>query len=79
MQQYHGGPPQQPMYRPDWPPQYAQHQHGMPGPYSSPATSVSTASPAATAGPRPGQVCSPLSSVKLAVNCAHNYGKGTLF
>jgi len=58
MAQYHGGPPQQPMYRPDWPPQYAQHQHGMPGPYSSPATTVSSASPAATAGPRPGQVYS---------------------
>ncbi|DAA79084.1 TPA_exp: putative C2H2 transcription factor (Con7) [Trichophyton benhamiae CBS 112371] len=53
MAQYQSHPPQ--MYaRPDWPHQYGAHQPGMPGPYSSPA-SVSSASPAATAGPRPGQ------------------------
>ncbi|EGD95147.1 C2H2 transcription factor [Trichophyton tonsurans CBS 112818] len=56
MAQYQSHPPQ--MYaRPDWPHQYGAHQPGMPGPYSSPA-SVSSASPAATAGPRPGQVFS---------------------
>ncbi|KAJ5150007.1 Zinc finger C2H2 [Penicillium atrosanguineum] len=33
-------------------------QHHMPGPYASPATTVGSASPAATAGPRPGQVYS---------------------
>jgi hypothetical protein len=77
MAQYHGGPPQQPMYRPDWPPQYPQHQHGMPGPYSSPATTVSSASPAATAGPRPGQVCCPFPCE--LVGRKHNFGKGILF
>ncbi|KAK2794089.1 hypothetical protein FQN52_009171 [Onygenales sp. PD_12] len=56
MAQYQGHPPPQMYARPDWPPhQYAQHQHGLPGPYSSPATTVGSASPAATAGPRPGQ------------------------
>ena len=58
MSQYQGHPPHQ-MYatRPDWP-QYPGAPHAMQGgPYSSPATTVSSASPAATAGPRPGQVC----------------------
>ncbi|KAL4931333.1 putative C2H2 transcription factor (Con7) [Aspergillus undulatus] len=58
--QYQGHPPPPPpqMYaRPDWH-GYPQHQHGLPGPYSSPATTVGPASPAATAGPRPGQVYS---------------------
>lgn len=55
MSQYQGHPPQ--MYaRPDWSHGYPQHQHGMPGPYNSPATTVGSASPAAIAGPRPGQV-----------------------
>lgn len=57
MSQYPGHPPPQMYGRPDWPPQYAQHAHGMPGPYSSPGTAVSSASSVATAGPRPGQVC----------------------
>lgn len=57
--QYQGHPPPPPpqMYaRPEWSHGYGQHQHGLPGPYSSPATTVGSASPAATAGPRPGQV-----------------------
>ncbi|KAI1919896.1 hypothetical protein LOZ66_004859 [Ophidiomyces ophidiicola] len=56
MAQYQGHPPPQMYARPDWPHQYGQHQ-GLPGPYS-PATTVGTASPATTAGPRPGQVYS---------------------
>lgn len=59
MSQYQGHPPPQMYGRPDWPPQYAQHAHGMPGPYSSPGTAVSSASSVATAGPRPGPVCFP--------------------
>jgi len=59
MTQYQGHPPPPPppqMYaRPEWSHGY-QHQHGLPGPYTSPATTVGSASPAATAGPRPGQV-----------------------
>ncbi|WEW59769.1 hypothetical protein PRK78_005249 [Emydomyces testavorans] len=58
MAQYQGHPPPQMYARPDWPHQYAQHPPGLPGPYSSPATTVGTASPATTAGPRPGQVYS---------------------
>ncbi|OJD24537.1 hypothetical protein ACJ73_04102 [Blastomyces percursus] len=59
MAQYPGHPPPQMYGRPDWPPhQYGQHPHGLPGPYSSPGTTVGSASPAATAGPRPGQVYS---------------------
>ncbi|OJD22500.1 hypothetical protein ACJ73_06154 [Blastomyces percursus] len=43
--------------RPDCPPHpYLQHPHGLPGPYSSPGTTVGSSSPAATAGPLPGQV-----------------------
>ena len=57
MSQYQGHPPPNMYGRPDWPPQYA-HQHGMPGPYSSPATSMGSASPAVAAGNRPGQVSS---------------------
>lgn len=57
MAQYQGHPPPQMYARPDWGHQYPQHQHGLPGPYSSPATTVGSASPATTAGPRPGQVC----------------------
>jgi hypothetical protein len=57
MAQYQGHPPPQ-MYRPEWSHGYPQHQHGLPGPYSSPATTVGSASPASTAGPRPGQVYS---------------------
>ncbi|KAK2731844.1 hypothetical protein FQN57_003078 [Myotisia sp. PD_48] len=49
--QYQGHP--SPMYaRPDWPHQYGQHQPGIH--YGSPASAVSSASPA-SAGPRPGQ------------------------
>lgn len=56
MTHYQGQPPPAMYGRPEWPPQYA-HQHGMPGPYSSPATTVSTSSPAVSAGgSRPGQV-----------------------
>ncbi|EEH03977.1 conserved hypothetical protein [Histoplasma capsulatum G186AR] len=59
MAQYQGHPPPQMYGRPDWPPhQYGQPPHGLPGPYSSPGTTVGSASPAATAGPRPGQVYS---------------------
>ncbi|KAJ1714798.1 pentatricopeptide repeat protein [Aspergillus flavus] len=61
MAQYQGHPPPPPpqMYaRPDWSHGYGQHQHGLPGPYTTPATTVGPASPAATAGPRPGQVYS---------------------
>jgi len=56
MAQYQGHPPppHQMYARPDWPHSYAQ-QHHMPGPYASPATTVGSASPAATVGPRPGQ------------------------
>jgi transcription factor CON7 len=56
MTQYQGHPPPQMYARPEWSHGYSQHQHGLPGPYSSPATTVGSASPAATAGPRPGQV-----------------------
>ncbi|KAG2413663.1 hypothetical protein HFD88_002852 [Aspergillus terreus] len=61
MAQYQGHPPPPPpqMYaRPEWSHGYGQHQHGLPGPYTTPATTVGPASPAATAGPRPGQVYS---------------------
>ncbi|PTU19335.1 hypothetical protein P175DRAFT_0510603 [Aspergillus ochraceoroseus IBT 24754] len=61
MAQYQGHPPPPPpqMYaRPEWSHGYGQHQHGLPGPYNTPATTVGPASPAATAGPRPGQVYS---------------------
>lgn len=55
MSQYQGHPP--PGYQ-HWPQQYTGHPHGIPnGPYSSPGTAVSAAGAAATAGPRPGQVC----------------------
>ncbi len=60
MAQYQGHPPppHQMYARPDWPHSYGQQHHGLPGPYASPAaTTVGSASPAATAGPRPGQVC----------------------
>lgn len=41
MAQYQGHPPPPQMYaRPDWSHGYGQHQHGLPGPYSSPATTV---------------------------------------
>lgn len=61
MSQYQGHPP--PGYQ-HWPQQYTGHPHGIPnGPYSSPGTAVSAAGAAATAGPRPGQVC-------LALQCA---------
>ncbi|EQL33989.1 hypothetical protein, variant 3 [Blastomyces dermatitidis ATCC 26199] len=41
MTQYPGHPPPQMYGRPDWPPhQYGQHPHGLPGPYSSPGTTV---------------------------------------
>lgn len=65
MAQYAGHPQHPQMYaRPDWH-QYGQPQHGMPGPYSSPATTVSSAAPVVTAGPpRPGQV-SPSSSPSI--------------
>ena len=57
MSQFQGHPQHPQMYaRPDWH-QYGQPQHGLPGPYSSPATTVSSAAPAVTTGPpRPGQV-----------------------
>ncbi|KAJ5666907.1 Zinc finger C2H2 [Penicillium macrosclerotiorum] len=61
MAQYQGHPPppHQMYARPDWPHSYGQQHHGLPGPYASPAaTTVGSASPAATAGPRPGQVYS---------------------
>ncbi|PGH27059.1 hypothetical protein AJ80_01245 [Polytolypa hystricis UAMH7299] len=57
MAQYQGHPPPQMYARADWPQHYPP-QHGLPGPYNSPATTVGSASPAATAGPRPGQVYS---------------------
>ncbi|KAJ5974192.1 Zinc finger C2H2 [Penicillium waksmanii] len=58
MAQYQGHPPPpHQMYARDWPPHYGQGHH-MPGPYASPATTVGSASPATTAGPRPGQVYS---------------------
>lgn len=59
MSQYQGHPPPPPhqMYaRPEWPQSYGQSHH-MPGPYASPATTVGSASPAASAGSRPGTVC----------------------
>ncbi|KAI9820267.1 MAG: hypothetical protein M1827_005889 [Pycnora praestabilis] len=62
----HPGPPQMYGGRPDWGAQYGGHNHGLPGPYNahnSPATTVSSASSAATAGPRPGQQSHPLSQV----------------
>ncbi|PLN77774.1 hypothetical protein BDW42DRAFT_154739 [Aspergillus taichungensis] len=43
MAQYQGHPPPPPhqMYtRPDWSHGYGQHQHGLPGPYTTPATTV---------------------------------------
>lgn len=41
-----------------WPPPGYGHPHGLPGgPYSSAGTAVSAGGAAATAGPRPGQVC----------------------
>lgn len=52
----HPPPPPQMYGRPDWPPGYGPHQHGLPTPYAAPATTVGP-SPAVTAGPRPGQVC----------------------
>ncbi|KAJ5728852.1 uncharacterized protein N7483_003360 [Penicillium malachiteum] len=52
-------PPHQIYARPDWPHGYSQHQHGLPGPYASPTTTVGSASPTTTAGSRPaGQVYS---------------------
>ncbi|MCJ1302563.1 hypothetical protein MMC08_005367 [Hypocenomyce scalaris] len=63
MSQYQGHPQQQMYGRPDWQQQYAGHPHGLPGPYSSPGTAVSSGSSAATAGPRPGQNPHPLSQV----------------
>lgn len=59
MTQYQGHPPPPQMYaRPEWAHGYAQHgHHGMPGPYTTPTTTVGSAFPAPVAGPRPGQVC----------------------
>ena len=58
MAQYQGHPPPPQGYG-HWPPQGYGH-HGLPGgPYSSPGTAVSSGGSAATAGPRPGQVCFP--------------------
>lgn len=59
MSQFQGHQPPPQMYAPrEWGGhQYGQQHHQMPGPYGSPATTVSSASPAATAGPRHGQVC----------------------
>lgn len=59
MTQYQGHPPPPQMYaRPEWAHGYAQHgHHGMPGPYTTPTTTVGSAFPAPIAGPRPGQVC----------------------
>ena len=49
-----------------WPPPGYGHPHGLPGgPYSSAGTAVSAGGAAATAGPRPGQVCT------LGLLCAH--------
>lgn len=57
MSQYQGHPPPQMYARPEWSHGYPHQQHAMQGPYSSPAPpTVGSASPAATAGPRPGQV-----------------------
>ncbi|KAJ5176045.1 Zinc finger C2H2 [Penicillium canariense] len=56
MAQYQGHPPppHQMYARPDWPHSYGQQHHGLPGPYASPAaTTVGSASPSASAGPRP--------------------------
>ncbi|KAJ5825056.1 Zinc finger C2H2 [Penicillium robsamsonii] len=49
MAQYQGHPPPpQHMYaRPDWPHSYGQQHHGLPGPYTSPTTTVGSTSPAA--------------------------------
>ncbi|QKX60653.1 uncharacterized protein TRUGW13939_07799 [Talaromyces rugulosus] len=58
MAQYQGHPPPQMYARPEWSHGYPHQQPHMPGPYSSPAPTVGSASPAATAGPRPGQVYS---------------------
>ncbi|KAJ5543661.1 hypothetical protein N7513_007169 [Penicillium frequentans] len=56
--QSHPPPPHQMYARPEWP-GYGGHSHGLPGPYSSPATTVGSASPGpASAGSRPGQVYS---------------------
>lgn len=58
--QGHPPPPHQMYTRPDWPHGYAQHQHGMPGHYASPATTVGSSSPATSAtsaGSHPGRVC----------------------
>lgn len=68
MAQYQGHPPPG-MYqpRPDgWGQQYGHH---MPGPYQSPATTVGTASPNTTAGPRPGQVCHPQNDLFSSASC----------
>ncbi|KAJ5634760.1 hypothetical protein N7528_002602 [Penicillium herquei] len=56
--QGHAPPPHQIYARPDWPHGYSQHQHGLPGPYASPTTTVGSASPTTTAGSRPAQVYS---------------------
>ncbi|KAJ5172656.1 Zinc finger C2H2 [Penicillium capsulatum] len=56
--QGHPPPPHQMYTRPDWPHGYGQHQHGMPGPYASPATTVGSPSPSPSARSRPGQVYS---------------------
>ncbi|KAJ5081695.1 Zinc finger C2H2 [Penicillium alfredii] len=59
MAQYQSHPPPHQMYtRPEWPHHYGQQPHGMPGPYASPATTVGSASPAATAVPRSDKVYS---------------------
>jgi transcription factor CON7 len=57
MSQYQGHPPPQMYARPEWSHGYPHQQHAMQGPYSSPAPpTVGSASPATSAGPRPGQV-----------------------
>jgi hypothetical protein len=56
MAQYQGHPPPQMYARPEWSHGYPHQQPHMPGPYNSPAPTVGSASPATTAGPRPGQV-----------------------
>ncbi|KAJ5273131.1 hypothetical protein N7478_008256 [Penicillium angulare] len=54
--QGHPPPPHQLYARPDWPHSYGQHHQGLPGPYSSPSTTVGSASPitptATTVAPR---------------------------
>ena len=81
MAHYQGQPPPQLYARPDgaWPQQYPGHH--MPGPYSSPA--VPTGSPAATAGPRPGQVSRELCCVVLLLSsflsCAHSSAREITF